>query len=92
MLQVVHRAITRFLHYQAGLQAEQADSGAVTDDTRSLRPLQAAADSEGCPASIGCPTKPVPGAEKQRLISLSSAGVADGARNFATKQGAAAQG
>ena len=30
MLQVVHRAITRFLLDQAGLKAEQADSGAVT--------------------------------------------------------------
>jgi len=28
--QVVHRAITRFLLDQAGLKAEQADSGAVT--------------------------------------------------------------
>jgi hypothetical protein len=30
MLQVVHRAITRFLLDQAGLKAEQVDSGAVT--------------------------------------------------------------
>ena len=30
VLQVVHRAITRFLLDQAGLKAEQADSGAVT--------------------------------------------------------------
>jgi hypothetical protein len=30
VLQVVHRAITRFLRDQAGLKAEQADSGAVT--------------------------------------------------------------
>ena len=30
MLQVVHRLITRFLLDQAGLTAEQADSGAVT--------------------------------------------------------------
>ena len=30
VLQVVHRAITRFLLDQAGLRAEQADSGAVT--------------------------------------------------------------
>ena len=30
VLQVVHRAITRFLLQQAGLKAEQADSGAVT--------------------------------------------------------------
>ena len=29
-LQVVHRAITRFLLGQAGLKDEQADSGAVT--------------------------------------------------------------
>ena len=29
-MQVVHRAITRFLLDQAGLKAEQADSGAVT--------------------------------------------------------------
>ena len=30
VLQVVHRAITRFLLDQAGLKAEQADNGAVT--------------------------------------------------------------
>jgi len=30
VLQVVHRAITRFLPDQAGLKTEQADSGAVT--------------------------------------------------------------
>ena len=30
VLQVVHRAIARFLLDQAGLKAEQADSGAVT--------------------------------------------------------------
>ncbi len=30
VLQVVHRAITRFLLDQAGLKAEQADSGAVS--------------------------------------------------------------
>jgi len=30
VLQVVHRAITRFLHDQAGLKAEEAHSGAVT--------------------------------------------------------------
>jgi len=30
VLLVVHRAITRFLLHQAGLKAEQADSGAVT--------------------------------------------------------------
>ncbi len=30
VLQVVHRAITRFLLDQAGLKAEQAGSGAVT--------------------------------------------------------------
>ena len=30
VLQVVHRVITRFLLDQAGLKAEQADSGAVT--------------------------------------------------------------
>ena len=30
VLQVVHRAITRFLLEQAGLEAEQADGGAVT--------------------------------------------------------------
>ena len=30
VLQVVHRAIARFLLDQAGLEAEQADSGAVT--------------------------------------------------------------
>ena len=30
VLQVAHRVITRFLLYQAGLRAEQADSGAVT--------------------------------------------------------------
>jgi len=29
-LQVVHRAITRFLLDQAGLKADEADSGAVT--------------------------------------------------------------
>ena len=30
VLQVVHRAITRFLLVQAGLKADEADSGAVT--------------------------------------------------------------
>ncbi|MBA3590583.1 hypothetical protein [Methylibium sp.] len=32
VLQVVHRVITRFLLDQAGLKAEQADSGAVTPE------------------------------------------------------------
>jgi len=38
VLQVVHRVITRFLLCQAGLKAEQADSGAVTLIQRLGRP------------------------------------------------------